>query len=628
MSFRTRLTLFFVLIVVLTMVAVGVVVFRLIEDSQAGKADARSGAFASDAIHRYRDASDRARLAADRIAADPRIAGGLTASNPAALRRRAVALLGREQLVRLEITRGGRSTLRLGDPAAVAAAAKAITFASGAPPARVIAGALDPKRFARELSAEGVGVVVRRGARVEASTLPGASDRDLPRRGGIELRHHAYRVASFDAPDPGGPPIRVSVLTDSRATSAASGSSRTAAVALLVGFLLLSLLFALLVSRALQGQVTRFLKAAQRLGSGDFSTPVPAEGRDEFAALGREFNRMSSELERRLEELRQERARLRESIRRIGESFASNLDRRALLELSIRTAVDAVGGAGGRATARPEDGGLVEQARIGSLEGFEDAVHAAERATLRSGDTAEEAVGDSRALAIPLGAADGEERLQGILTVVRRGPSFDPEEREILSSLAGQAAVSLENVTLHEHVRRQAITDELTGLSNHRRFQEVTSIELERARRFDHDVGLVLLDVDNFKRVNDTYGHQQGDAVLRAVARVLRESCREIEEPARYGGEELAVTLPETDLEGAYRLAERVRAAVEELEVPLIEGAGRVLVTASIGVASARGARKEEMIEAADRALYEAKRSGKNRTVRGALAPVGVGSAE
>jgi len=177
-------------------------------------------------------------------------------------------------------------------------------------------------------------------------------------------------------------------------------------------------------------------------------------------------------------------------------------------------------------------------------------------------------------------------------------------------------------------VRRQAITDELTGLSNHRRFQEVTSIELERARRFDHDVGLVLLDVDNFKRVNDTYGHQQGDAVLRAVARVLRQSCREIEEPARYGGEELAVTLPETDLEGAYRLAERVRNAIEQLEVPLVDGAGRIAVTASIGVASAQEARKEDLIEAADRALYEAKRTGKNRTVRGALAPVGAGSAE
>ncbi len=470
---------------------------------------------------------------------------------------------------------------------------------------------------------------MRRGTRVEASTLPGASDRSLPGRGQIDLRRHVYSVASVDAPDPAGPPIRVSVLTDSRGTSGAVGSSRIVAVALLAGFLLLALVFALLVSRALQGQVTRFLKAAQRLGGGDFSTPVPAEGRDEFAALGREFNRMSSELERRLAELGQERARLRESIRRIGESFAANLDRRALLELSVRTAVDAVGATGGRATARADDGGLVEQARVGALNGFEDAVQGAERAALQSGAATEEAAGDTRALAIPLGALAGEERLPGLLTVVRTGRTFDAQERELLFSLAGQAAVSLENVTLHEHVQRQAITDELTGLSNHRRFQEVASLELERARRFDHDVGLMLVDIDNFKRVNDTYGHQQGDAVIRAVSRTLRESGREIDEPARYGGEELAVTLPETDLDGAYHFAERVRAAIESLEVPLIDGTGHITLTASIGVASSSsGARKEDLIEAADRALYEAKRTGKNRTVRGVVAPVGVGSGE
>ena len=119
--------------------------------------------------------------------------------------------------------------------------------------------------------------------------------------------------------------------------------------------------------------------------------------------------------------------------------------------------------------------------------------------------------------------------------------------------------MSIENVDLHETVERQAVTDELTGLSNRRRFQEAMAAEVERSRRFGQPVGLVLLDLDDFKRVNDTYGHQQGDLVLREVARVLRETSREIDEPARYGGEELAVVLPGTDLEGAFNLAERVR---------------------------------------------------------------------
>ena len=146
--------------------------------------------------------------------------------------------------------------------------------------------------------------------------------------------------------------------------------------------------------------------------------------------------------------------------------------------------------------------------------------------------------------------------------------------------------MSVENVDLHETVQRQAVTDELTGLFNHRRFQEVITQEVERARRYGQEMGLIMLDIDNFKRVNDTYGHLQGDMVLREVARVLRQSSREIDEPARYGGEEMAVALPQTDLEGAYRFAERVRRRIEALDLPLLDGDGTLKVTASFGAAS------------------------------------------
>jgi len=128
----------------------------------------------------------------------------------------------------------------------------------------------------------------------------------------------------------------------------------------------------------------------------------------------------------------------------------------------------------------------------------------------------------------------------------------------------------------------------------------------------------VMLDIDNFKSVNDTYGHQQGDRVLAEVARVLRERTREIDAPARYGGEELAVVLPQTDMEGAFNLAERVREGIEELALPLPDGSGTMRVTASLGVAAlpthAHDAR--ELLAKADAALYQAKRAGKNRTFR------------
>jgi diguanylate cyclase (GGDEF)-like protein len=128
-----------------------------------------------------------------------------------------------------------------------------------------------------------------------------------------------------------------------------------------------------------------------------------------------------------------------------------------------------------------------------------------------------------------------------------------------------------------------------------------------------------MLDIDNFKQVNDRYGHLQGDMVLREVAHVLRQSSREIDEPARYGGEEMAVALPQTDLEGAYRFAERVRRRIEALELPLLVGEGVLRVTASFGAASLSAGQegdKDVLVAAADHALYRAKRAGKNRTER------------
>ena len=165
----------------------------------------------------------------------------------------------------------------------------------------------------------------------------------------------------------------------------------------------------------------------------------------------------------------------------------------------------------------------------------------------------------------------------------------------------------------------QAVTDELTGLFNLRHFHDTLDNELERSRRFGTDVGLMLLDIDDFKAVNDTYGHQQGDIVLIEVARVLRRLSRDIDEPARYGGEEMAIVLPQTDIEGAELLAERMRAAVEELEIDRLDGEGVLRVTASFGVASLPYCAKDKasLIAEADAALYRAKRAGKNRVTHG-----------
>jgi len=178
--------------------------------------------------------------------------------------------------------------------------------------------------------------------------------------------------------------------------------------------------------------------------------------------------------------------------------------------------------------------------------------------------------------------------------------------------------VSVENTDLHQTVQRQAVTDELTGLWNVRHLHDVLDNELERARRFNSSLGLAMLDLDDFKQVNDTYGHQQGDQVLAAVAGALRDFSRDIDTPARYGGEEMAVVLPQTESEGAAQLAERMREAIEKLRIARLDGAGYLRVTASFGVASVPegAADKDSLIAASDAALYRAKRAGKNRVQR------------
>jgi diguanylate cyclase (GGDEF)-like protein len=413
----------------------------------------------------------------------------------------------------------------------------------------------------------------------------------------------------------------VSVLDDSSVTSANVTRSRWIAAGILIGFFVLAFTFAVLVSRSLQRQILAFLEAARRLGSGDFSAQVPTVGRDEFAALGGQFNLMANQLQERDEDLRQERVRLESAMRRIGETFASNLDRDALLEIVVRTAVDGVAAQAGRATVRTDVAEPLRQvAAVGDAAGLDEAVRAAEARVLETGEPHSAEVDDGHALAYPC-ALDVESRVTGIVSVARPGKPFSDSEMELFNYLAGQAAVSVENVGLHETVERQAVTDELTGLSNRRRFQETLLSEVARSQRFEQGLGLVMLDIDDFKAVNDTYGHQQGDLVLREVARVLKESSRAIDLPARYGGEELAVVLPGTDLEGAYDLAERVREGIEALEFPLIaEGgaAGSIRITASLG-AAAMGDQIDDvrdLVAAADAALYRAKRAGKNQTVR------------
>jgi len=624
MSFRARLTRFFILIVVIPMIAVGFLVFRLINESQQAKTDARANGVLTAASSVYRSESAVASADARSIARALSAQIGTGSVSPARLRSRVAALAAQAGLSRVVVKLGG-VTVDVGDPTAIAPGSATVRRR----PLTVVASELTAAQYVREFQVAGTLMVVREDGRVLGGTIPAQAARALPARGPATVSGASYRALSQTLSGFGGVPVEVTVLASASAATGSVAASRVVALVLIIGFLLLALAFSIWASRGLQGQVSRFLHAARRLAGGDFSSQIPIEGRDEFAALGQEFNNMSSQLEQRLDELSQERARLREAIRRIGQTFASNLDRPALLELAMKTAIDAVRATGGRVTTRSATGHALEEAiREGSIDEARAAVLIAERVALETSDCGEGADHERHALSVPMGPLESGGRVHGLITVVRTGEPFSGADHELLRSLAAQATLALENVDLHLQVSRQAVTDELTGLANHGRFQELLGAEIEQVRRYQYPLGLIMLDIDNFKAINDTYGHQQGDVVLKRVARVLLDSSREVDYPARYGGEELAVILPHTDLDGAYAIAERIREAIESLRIARIDNQGVLRITASLGVATSNEADKDMLIAQADAALYEAKRQGKNRTVRAPVEAANVFSAE
>src|SRR4051794_12284971 len=620
-TFRNRLRLFFFVIVVIPMLAVALVLFRLVSTSDDAEVDARLSQAQKAAIGLYDGDRVRSAAAAKAIAEDPGLQDAINAKDQAKIDAKLRELSIRQKVHQSRLELRGLGTFDFGTPPSAAGATTSLVDKRQAPKGQLSVATSSAKAYADELRGiNRMEAVISMGGRTVPPTLADMPSQPLPSQGDVDVGGTAYRVAEFTTDGFDGRRITVRQLATAERTRGLLSRTTLIVIGVMVGFLVLAFAFALTVSRTLQAEVQRLLVAAKRLGRGDFSVAVPAEGNDEFAALGKEFNSMARQLEGRLEELQRERARLQEAIRRVGESFAKGLDRVGLLEIVVQTAVDGIGAAAGRATMRRStDDRLSEVARAGDPAAFERALHAAEAAVLDAGQVAEIQLGGASALAAPLGATEEGDRVIGVVSVARGDRAFTAGERELFSYLTNQASVSVENVDLHETVQRQAVTDELTGLFNHRRFQEVMTAEVERARRYGHELGLIMLDIDNFKKINDTYGHLQGDEVLREVAHVLRQSSREIDEPARYGGEEMAVALPQTDLEGAYQFAERVRGRIEALALPLPDGDGVMRVTASFGAASlnsAGGIDKDALVASADSALYQAKRAGKNRTER------------
>jgi diguanylate cyclase (GGDEF)-like protein len=267
----------------------------------------------------------------------------------------------------------------------------------------------------------------------------------------------------------------------------------------------------------------------------------------------------------------------------VGNALAAGHDRDALVPVILDSAVAVTGASGARLVAEGEEIARSGVVRIGRPP-----------------------------LVFALSPGSGQEA-QLVLDPPARG-SFDDEAVQLAEWLAGRASIALQNAHLHVIARRLASTDELTQLANRRHFDEALQAEVIRAERFGDPVAVVVADLDNFKEVNDRFGHDVGDRVLQTFADVIRENVRDVDLPARYGGEEFTVLLPGTDGEGGRQLAERLRVALEAL--PVVAGDVTVTVTSSFGVASFPDeSSAAALLRAADRALYRAKAAGKNAVV-------------
>ena len=456
----------------------------------------------------------------------------------------------------------------------------------------------------------------------------------------IRLEPACFAAGCHGADDP----IAGAVQVDLRTTDVAAHLNREGGQAIYLG-LGLALVLVPLLWLVLGVSVVRplrvFAARAKSIASGRLWERVPTYHKDEIGDLAESFNCMADELESRVAELETAQDKLGLSIERVAGALTSALDAGSVLRILIDESTEIAG----------FDAGAVFLERGGEFV-YAHGRHL-EDTTRQLGlwDVTLQEIGDRLISLGPLLGASATPRIihpeQGedqdgspalawgwetvvltpmvadgcvigcLVLVSAQRLALNRNQRRALEFLAAQGATAVVHSRLNDQARERAITDGLTGLSDHRHFYEQLELELVRAERYDFPLSLLLLDIDHFKLYNDREGHRAGDQVLCRLGAILRAVARETDMVARYGGEEFAVILPHTGPEDALAFAERVRAGVGSEPFPHGEFQPSGNICVSVGVASwpdhARSV--ETLVEAADQALYRAKRLGRDRVV-------------
>ena len=578
-SFKLRLVVYFLLLALLPLGGALWAFAELAGRGETDRADARLGAALRVAVADYQDQLKDAEDTAKALASATAVQRAFATSNRA-------YLVGLSRDVPNAVFYSNGELLIAGSPPAGPAAQRsAAVKAAGNIVGRVVVTVPLDRRLVARLHARaglvpGDRLALVSGGNVVAGghELVGARVGESGRAKDVRVAGAEFRVLGSEIFG-GTPRVSLVALTPTAKIDAAADALLRRVLAFAAFALACVGILAYILGRAIVRPLAELADAAGSLARGTFSSRVPVRGRDEFATLGRAFNDMASQLEARVEELAWERGRTRDAVSRFGEALAATHNPYLLLPVIVESMVEATGAAGGR---------LI-------VEGDELA-------------TAGDPNASANPLHIPLGEAEA-----GMIVLAPTEPGFTDEARELAQWLAAQAWTALENAQVHRRLEREAVTDGLTDLPNRRQFEESLASELGRVERFGGSLGLIFADLDDFKQVNDRYGHLAGDDILRAFADVLRETVREIDVPARYGGEEFAVLLPQTDAHGTELVAERIREAMASISVKTFPGAV-LRVTASFGVATFPDvATQAALLAAADEALYRAKANGKNQ---------------
>lgn len=367
---------------------------------------------------------------------------------------------------------------------------------------------------------------------------------------------------------------------------------------------------------------------AEKLSAGDADPPTPFPSSSDAARVAAALEKLHQQLAAQTREIAEYQRALDRAHTRFGEALRSTHDLDRMLEIALETGMETVGARRGMLMLRKGQGTLLSGVKRNLDIG---------RLTLDPGQgIAGHVAATGTPVVIPSPGAPGRDPLEpefatqlsvplftkqrtfGVLNFYDKMDGYFTEaDLRTTLSLSDQAGVAIENVLLHEDAQRMAIMDGLTGIWNQRWFLIQMAQELDRAERFGRPFSLLVIDIDDFKLFNDTYGHQLGDFVLVELARRIKSSVRDVDIFARYGGEEFALLLSETDASGGASAAEKLRLAICSTPFDSDMAPEPLTVTASIGVAAypEAGTDAASIFRAADKAMYEAKAQGKNRVV-------------